>query len=217
MGELRKRGFLPGAVVNYLLLLGWSHPEEKEKLTHDEMVSAFEVGRIGKTAAMYDPKKMAWMNGLYIRDLSPDLWLEAAIPWLPDSVKAAYSNETQRQIAEIFQAHVDILDQLPQQTGVFENIIQYETDAREVLADLSSREVLKALSDELRQIKDDWTPDNIKACIKRAGKTTGKKGKELFFPVRAAITGNLHGPDLSRIATIKGSETVLRLIDNAVK
>ncbi len=135
VGELRERGFLPGAVVNYLLLLGWSHPEEKEKLTPDEMVSSFEVGRIGKTAAMYDPKKMAWMNGLYIRDLSPDLWMATAIPWLPDSVKAAYGNETQRQIAEILQAHVDILDQLPQQTGVFENIVQYETDAREVLAD----------------------------------------------------------------------------------
>jgi nondiscriminating glutamyl-tRNA synthetase len=217
LGELRERGYLPGAVVNYLLLLGWSHPEEKEKLAPEEMVTSFEVGRIGKTAAMYDPKKMSWMNGLYIRDLSPEQWMDVAIPRLPDSVRAAYDNETQQQIAVLLQSHVDTLDQLPEQTGIFDDKIRYETDAAEVLAESSSREVLKALSDELSQISDDWTPDNIKACIKRAGKTSGKKGKELFFPVRAAITGNLHGPDLSRVATIKGSETVLRLIGEAVK
>jgi len=217
VGELRERGFLPGAVVNYLLLLGWSHPEEKEKMTPDEMVTSFEVSRIGKTAAMYDPQKMSWMNGLYIRDLSPEQWAEVAIPRLPDSVKTTYNKDTQQQIAGLLQQHVETLDQLPQQTGIFDDEIRCEAEAAEVLAETSSREVLRALADELSQIKDDWTPENIKACIKRAGKTAGKKGKELFFPVRAAITGNLHGPDLARVATIKGSKNVLRLIEEAVK
>jgi glutamyl-tRNA synthetase len=214
VGELRQRGFLPAAVVNYLLLLGWSHPEEKEKLSPEEMVSSFDIKRIGKTAAMYDTTKMMWMNGLYIRDLPPEQWVEAALPRLPESIRAQYDKNQQRQIVEMLQAHVETLEQLPDQTGVFETEVAYETDAAEQLT--RAGDVLRALAQEFQKIGDDWTPENIKAAIKQTGKTAGKKGKELFFPVRAAITGNLHGPDLARVASIKGRDTVLGLIDRAI-
>ena len=215
VGELRERGFLPSAVVNYLLLLGWSHPDEKEKLSVEEMVTSFDIDRIGKTAAMYDTKKMAWMNGLYIRDLPPDEWAEFALPRLPVAIRSAYDEKAQRQIAELLQAHVETLEQLPEQTAVFDGDIGYDPEAAAALA--GAGDVLGALSEELRQIDGDWSPENIKAAFKRAGKAAGKKGKDLFFPIRAALTGNLHGPDLARVASIKGRDKVLQLIDRALE
>jgi len=67
VGELRAQGILPSAAVNYLVLLGWSHPKEKEVLTREEMIETFTIKRINKSAAVFDPKKLAWMNGQHLR------------------------------------------------------------------------------------------------------------------------------------------------------
>lgn len=213
IGELRDRGLLPDAVVNYLVLLGWSHPDEKEKLTRDEMVSTFSVDRINKSAAVYDPKKLTWMNGLYLRDISLDEWVDVASPFVPDSIKQRYGAEDQREILALLQEKVETLDQIPSKTGIFEDPLSYEDDAKAVLGHQSSRDVLKYLERELESAADEWTPEFLKTAFKKTGKATGKKGKELFFPIRAAVTGSLHGPDLSRVAAVKGRATVLQLIE----
>jgi glutamyl-tRNA synthetase len=215
VGELRKSGFLPDAVVNYLSLLGWSHPDEKEKLTREELIESFTIERINKSAAVYDPKKLTWLNGLYIRDLSLDEWVATASPFLPDDIKGRFNADDQREILAILQEKVETLDQITTQTRVFLDEVTYEDDAREALAEPTAREVLTALVQELESMTDDWTPEHIKAAFKAAGKQAGKKGKELFFPIRAAVTGNLHGPDLARVTAVKGKAVVLKLLEEA--
>jgi glutamyl/glutaminyl-tRNA synthetase len=214
--ELRRRGFLPGAVVNYLALLGWSHPDEKEKLSVDELIESFTIGRINKSAAVYDPVKLTWLNGQYIRDLSPEDWLEVAVPYLPDEITARYDPSGQREILAILQGKVDTLDQLARESSVFLDDVTYDDEAREVLDQPSAREVLAALRGELAPMAQSWQADNIKAAFKKSGKETGQKGKELFFPIRAAVTGRLHGPDLARVTAVKGRDSVLKLIDRAI-
>jgi nondiscriminating glutamyl-tRNA synthetase len=216
VGELRARGFLPDAVVNYLALLGWSHPDEKEKLTRAEMIDSFSIDRVSKSAAVYDPKKLTWLNGLYIRDLSPEGWETLALPFLPDTIKEHYDAEAQRGILALFQNHVDTLDQLASQAKIFAGGIEYDNEAREVLVGEASRDILTELSRELASTPDDWTPELVKTVFKQVGKATGRKGKDLFFPIRAAITGNLHGPDLSRISAIKGKDAVAGLVKRAL-
>jgi glutamyl-tRNA synthetase len=213
--ELRKAGFLPDAVVNYLSLLGWSHPEEKDKLLRDELIESFTIERINKSAAVYDPKKLTWLNGLYIRDLTHDEWVATASPFVPDDIKRRFSADEQREILDILQGKVETLDQIAKQSQIFLDEIAYEDDARDALAEPSAREVLTALVQELESMTDDWTPEHIKAAFKNAGKQAGKKGKELFFPIRAAVTGNLHGPDLARVTAVKGKTVVLKLLDKA--
>jgi nondiscriminating glutamyl-tRNA synthetase len=213
--ELRNAGFLPDSVVNYLSLLGWSHPEEKEKLTREELIESFTIERINKSAAVYDPKKLTWLNGLYIRDLTADEWFAMASPFVPDTIKRRFNDDEQREILDILQGKVETLDQIATQSRIFLDEIDYEDDAREALAEPSAPEVLTALTSALDSMTDDWTPENIKAAFKNAGKQAGQKGKELFFPIRAAVTGNLHGPDLARVTAVKGKAVVLRLIDRA--
>jgi nondiscriminating glutamyl-tRNA synthetase len=179
------------------------------------MIESFSIGRINKSAAVYDPKKLTWMNGLYIRDLPLDEWVGVATPFLPESITSRYDAGEQREILDILHEKVETLGQLPAQTGIFLDEVEYEDEARAVLGQESSHEVLAALATELESMADDWTPENIKAAVKKVGKATGHKRKELFFPVRAAVTGNLHGPDLSRIIAVKGKPAVMRLIDKA--
>jgi len=215
--ELRRRGFLPDAVVNYLALLGWSHPPEgeKEKLSRDELIKAFTVERINKSAAVYDPQKLTWFNGLYIRDLSADEWVAVASPFLPVEIKQRFDEEAQREILDILQAKVETLGDLATQALIFLDDVAREDEAREVLAQETSRTVLTALAGELASMTGAWVPEDIKAAFKKTGKDVGIKGKDLFFPIRAAVTGNLHGPDLARVTAVKGRTVVLNLIEKA--
>lgn len=214
--DLRAKGFLPGAVVNYLAMLGWSHPDEKEKLSVDQLIDAFSIDRISKSAAVYDPVKLTWLNGLYIRDLNLDDWVRVASPGLPAAIAARYDAAKQRELLGILQEKVERLDQVAQHTSIFLDEIAYHEDARETLAQPSSREVLTTLAAELGALAGDWEPEAVRAAFKRTGKATGMRGKDLFFPIRAAVTGRLHGPDLARVTAVKGRASVLGLIERAL-
>jgi nondiscriminating glutamyl-tRNA synthetase len=214
--DLRAHGFLPGAVVNYLALLGWSHPEQKEMLSIDELIESFSISRINKAAAIYDPVKLTWLNGLHIRDLSLDDWVDAATPYLPGEITQRYDADGQREILSILHEKVETLDTIPSHTGIFLDDVSYEEEARDILSQVASREVLKALCGELERLVDDWKPDTIKAAFKSTGKVAGRKGKELFFPIRAAVTGRVHGPDLARVTAVKGRPSVMKLIESVI-
>jgi nondiscriminating glutamyl-tRNA synthetase len=217
VGELRAKGYLPGAAVNYLLLLGWSHPDDKERLSRQEMIDSFSVDRISKTAAAYDPVKLGWMNGLYIRDLSLDEWVSVTREFLPQAIKRRYDADEQKEILDLLKEKVEVLEDLDRLTDVFEDDVCYDDEAAELLKKESSVRVLTALQSELVTVTGPWSPETVKAAIKSAGERTGNKGKDLFFPVRAAITGKLHGPDLARVAALKGKDSVARLVARALE
>lgn len=217
VGELRNRGYLPGAVVNYLALLGWSHPEEKEELTTRELIESFAVERINKSAAVYDPRKLGWMNGLYIRKLPLDEWVEAAGRYLPSPITKRYGGDEQREILDLLHNKVEVMEQIGGLAGVFEDEVVYDDEAREVLNGTSSAAVLEALRRVAEEAAGDWSAENVKAMLKETGKLSGVKGQDLYFPVRAAVTGVLHGPDLARIIAVKGKESLLRSIERAAR
>jgi glutamyl/glutaminyl-tRNA synthetase len=123
--------------------------------------------------------------------------------------------------------HVGAFSELKEECEIFRDDVAPDAEAAEVLANESSRRVLRAVVDVLdsrdgsesetepassRRGNERGTPglspQDFKVAVKEAGKAVGVKGKDLFFPVRAALTGNLHGPDLSRIAAIKGRRVV---------
>jgi len=217
VGELRARGFVASAVVNYLLLLGWSHPESKEIMTRDEMIAAFEIDRIGKAAGVLDPQKLVWMNGQHVRAFDPSELCSIAASYLPDWITENYDASARREIVEVLQDSIETLDGLPELCKIFADPVELEDDAREVLAQPASHDLLQAFEAVLSDLAGPMAPEDFKSLAKLAGKTAGRKGRELFFPLRAAITGNVHGPDLSKVASIKGSGSVSRLIRAALE
>jgi glutamyl-tRNA synthetase len=215
VGELKKLGFLPEAVVNYLVLLGWSHPEGKELLSIGEMVDAFDIDRVNRSAAIYDGTKLRWMNGQYIRKAPIARLAAEAEPFLPEYVRA-YSEAARKEILDLLRDGMETLADLERASLPFRPSPDLDDEAGACVAAPISQRVLDALRTALAAAPDGFTPAQFKAVMNGVGGATSVKGKDLFFPVRAAVTGSVHGPDLSRVAAIKGKAAVLASIDRAL-
>ncbi len=212
--DLRSRGYLASAVVNYLVLLGWSHPDSQEIMPIEEMIRTFGVDRINKAGAVFDLKKLSWMNGQHIRAINPDEFVAIALPYLPDGIKQHYDAEQLARMCRLLQDSVEFLDDLKRTSQAFAHPIIVDDEATEFLSRESSQAVVAGLSDAVTGASE-WTADFFKGAIKTVGKEAGVKGKDLFFPVRAALTGSVHGPDLVEVAVIKGKERVAELLGAA--
>jgi nondiscriminating glutamyl-tRNA synthetase len=217
VGELRDLGYLPGAVYNYLVLLGWSHPEEKEILGVDELVAAFSLERVTKSAAVYDREKLRWMNGQYIRRTAVDELFKTADRFFPESIRAAYDAGAREKVLALLHEKIEVLSELSEKSAPFERDPEQTEEARGVLVTPEARRVLDALEEALRRSAGELDAAGFKAVVEQVGRATGQKGKALYFPIRAALTGSVHGPDLAGVAEIKGRETVLRLLERARK
>lgn len=215
VGQLRELGFLSAAVVNYLVLLGWSHPDAKEILSSAELVENFTLDRVNKSAAVYDPKKLTWVNGRYVHAMSLDELFATADPFFPDFIRDVYPEDTRKNILGILHDSVETLGDLPEHSLPFRSPPDFEKEAAEILGSSTSETVLSALKKALEGGLETLTPQTFKSMMKGVGKETSLNGKDLFFPVRAALTGSVHGPDLASIAALKGKLAVLELIDRA--
>lgn len=217
VGQLRELGYLPGAVVNYLVLLGWSHPEGKEILDVQELVDAFTIDRVNKSAAVYDRAKLTWMNGRYIREADLGELFVVADSFFPDFVRASYPVDQRKSILGLLHDSVETLADLDTASAPFRSPPDLDREALDVIVSPSAKAVLTALDKALGSYADDtFTKEGFSAMMKDISKTTSIKGKELFFPVRAAVTGSVHGPDLAGVAALKGKDTVRSLTKRAL-
>jgi len=212
VGELRNAGYLPAAVLNYLVLLGWSHPGEKEVLSVDELTASFSLDRVSKAPSVYDREKLRWMNGQHIRAMDVDVLFTVADAFFPDFVRVAYSEPARRKILALLHEKIDVLSELPEKSAPFRSPLVFDREAAAVLATREAGEVIDALRSALEASSEVLTAAHFKALVKEVGNQTGQKGKALFFPVRAALTGAVHGPDLAGIAELKGKAAVLELL-----
>ncbi|HEX6791355.1 MAG TPA: glutamate--tRNA ligase [Candidatus Krumholzibacteria bacterium] len=217
VGDLRASGYLPEAAYNYLLLLGWSHPQSKEIMPRDEMIKVFGIERIGKAAAVYDRQKLQWMNGQYIRKLDLDTLCRLVDPYIPQSLRARYSEAQLREIVAILQDSLDLLSDFPKRAAIFEPAVEYEEETQELLRSETARRVLTSMVARLGAHHAALTPESFKEMILATGQEVALKGKELYFPIRGAMTGSVHGPDLTRVAAVKGRDTVLGLLEGAMR
>lgn len=215
VGELRDRGFLPEAVYNYLVLLGWSHPEEKEIIDPAELVAVFSLDRVSKSAAVYDREKLRWMNGQYIRRTGVDALFRTADRFFPESIRTVYGASVREKILGLLHEKIEVLSELSEKSAPFEQSPEIDSEAAGVLETPEALRVIDTLEKNLRASGEELTAAGFKTMVEDVGRATGRKGKALYFPIRAALTGVVHGPDLAGIAEIRGRETALRLLERA--
>lgn len=209
IATFREMGYLPEALVNYLALLGWGAEDGKtETFTLDELTRAFSLERVTASPAIFDFDKLNWLNRYYLKRAAPER--VAALAWdyfldrLPpkDSEEEVLRDWFKRLVA-VFVPGVDHLDQLPARTAF---IFGFDPDAARanqenaaVLASDSARIVLAELADRVRTYAEPVTPELFKKWLNEIKSATGIKGKELFHPVRIAITGAHSGPDFDKV------------------
>lgn len=218
--QYRERGYLPEAILNFLSLLGWSPEGERELFTRDELVDQFSLDRIAKNPAVFDIQKLNWMSNEYFKSTSPKRIAELVFPhlqrrgWYPaeGSVEQLAPDEQNwlLQLITLYQEQLSHAAELPQLTATFfEDRVRIENEQAEaVIAEAQVATVLTAFA-ELVEQTDSWSAETIAAILKQVQSATGCKGKQLFMPVRVALTGQTHGRDLNQTVYLLGRDKVL--------
>jgi len=209
--SFRELGILPEALRNYLALLGWSPADGvTEILSTEELIAQFSLERVHKSPAVFDPQKLNWLNAQYVFKLPEQVKVEhfrkliAGVLTLngylqPQEVEGA-SGLIYRMM-EIIADRTRPADLMHAIRIIFEYNADYVASGSEtchVVADAGSREVLKALIPKALA-ETDLTYERFREIAKSVQKETGKKGKELFHPIRVALTGAVSGPELEKL------------------
>lgn len=220
--QYKDLGYLPEALFNFITLLGWSPEGEEELFTKEQFIEIFDPSRLSKSPALFDMKKLKWMNNQYIKELSTDEVVDLALPHLVKAgkVKEEMSDQEKQWVYDIIALYKDQLSfgaEIIELTDLFfRTSIEYDEEAQEVLNEEQVPEVMKAFAQEINNLED-FESASIKSSIKAVQKATGHKGKKLFMPIRVATTGQTHGPELPQAIALLGKETVLARLEGAVK
>ena len=217
----RDEGFLPYALLNYLVLLGWGTSDSQQVFDSvEEMIEKFSLDRISKNPAVFDMKKLEWMNGYYIRKLSVDELFKLLTPYLKSSKfigKEEGEAEFVKKVISLEQERLKKLSQITEFADFFFlEDIEYDPQA---VSEILKKEGVRELLESFVEIIGEVEPFDISTVEKTTREFIAErklKGKDLMQPVRVAITGKKASPGLFEVMELMGKEKVLRRLKNAV-
>ncbi|MNF91430.1 Glutamate--tRNA ligase [compost metagenome] len=181
--------------------------------SREELVQAFNAARLSKSPAVFDTNKLAWMNNEYIKKADAERVVDLCLPHLRKAgrVSETMNAEEQAWVTDLVKLYQDKLrsgsDIVPLTELFFQDSVTDEGDAADVLAEEQVPTVLGAYLAQV-EASESFGADDQKALIKAVQQETGCKGKQLFMPIRAALTGQTHGPDLNQTIALLGKEKV---------
>jgi nondiscriminating glutamyl-tRNA synthetase len=210
ISSFREMGILPEALVNYLALLGWGAEDGKtETFTPEELTKAFKLERVTSSPAIFDFDKLHWLNRHYLKLAAPQRTLELAWPYfasagyLPATPVEGEIKAWAAAVIHLLLPSVDTLAQLPEKARFLFQFDAATTKAGEenaaLLATESAQKVLLAFAARVRASEGPVTPEQFKAWMNEIKAETGVKGKDLFHPVRIALTGSHSGPEFDKL------------------
>ena len=219
VSQYREEGFLPEALLNYLVLLGWSSPSGEEVLTLDRMVDEFSLHAISKSAPIFNRKKLEWLNSLYIRKIEEDHLSELLLPYLQKAGLQAnsFDQEYFAQLSGILKENLVILSQIEEYLGIFfDEKFSFEDGAKNILLNSENRETLR-MTIKVLETMPEMTGDVWSSMLSQLEEKTGLRGKGLYTPLRAGITGKTKGPELAKILPFLGRERIIRRLKMALE
>jgi len=206
VADYRERGYPAPAIVNYLAFLGWSPPGDREILSTDELIHDFTLERVSPSPSIFDEEKLNWVSARHIR-AGADRYFDEALEYFPEALRSAHPRETLREIFAVLAENLPSFSRIEAEVAPFRpGAPELSGEAREAMA--GAEELLSAFVAELDGCGE-WKAAAIGACMKAVGARLNVKGKGLYMPLRAALTGALHGPDLVRVMELRGRDDVL--------
>jgi nondiscriminating glutamyl-tRNA synthetase len=225
--EYIEKGYLPEVLLNFLSLLGWWPPQgfktasgHPEILSREELISAFNFEGLQKAPAVFDVQKLRWMNAYYIYHMPTAEIAKRARPFFEKagSKLTEHSQQWFENVIDAVKGDVFVLSDFPQAAELFLGATPVlETEAKTILNEPTAKQIVGQLISELESGKGDLSVADIEALPKKIAASTGIKGKALFMPMRAAITGKTHGPELKQILPLLGREIALKRIGELCK
>lgn len=215
-------GYLPEALFNFISLLGWSPEGEEEVFSQEQLISIFDEHRLSKSPAVFDTNKLAHMNNTYIKNADPDRIADLAIPHLQKASRlpselTAEQEEWARALVALYQEQMSAASDIVDLSEVFfRTHLELDAEGIEVMGGEQVPAVLSAFLAKIEQ-SDEFNAQKIAAMIKEVQKETGFKGKQLFMPIRVALTGQTHGRDLNQTIWLLGRDRVLDRLRSQIK
>jgi len=217
----RELGYLPEAIINFLALLGWSLDDKTEIIDLDTLIAAFDTGRLLTNPAVFNAEKLEWMNGVYIRNLSPEDLAERARPFLESALGRPVDAEKLAQIAPLIQERIKTLTDVVEMADFFftEGPLDYEAAA--LLGKKSFAGEGQRAADALASVitaagaLDDWGHEALEGAVRPLADEMGVKAGELFAVIRVAVTGKTAAPPLFETMAVLGRDLSLERLSAA--
>ena len=216
--DLLSQGYLTEAVINYLVLLGWSPRGEREFYSLDELKEVFDLEGLSKSSSVFDIQKMNWFNAEYIRRLSPEAFLEKAEPWLEKAL--GRDKFDLKRVSELLQARVEYLAQIPEMVDFLAAMPEFSSDLyvhKKMKCDQEvAKKGLKMIRPVLETVQN-WTENDLHDTVMAAISQSGMKNGQVLWPLRVAISGKASTPGGAiEIAYLLGREETIRRLDKSM-
>ena len=212
--QYKEMGYLPEAIFNFILLLGWSPVGEKEIYSREEAIADFDPARLSKSPSMFDPNKLRWINNQYMKKLSDEEVFNLCYPF----IEKEYGNVSKEKASKViasFKEQLSYGQEIVELARPFFTKVDYSSLGEEelnVLKEESVNNTLKVFLEELTSLNE-VNGDTVKAMLKQTQVRANVKGKMLYMPLRIALTGLMHGPDFTSLIQILGVEEIKERIN----
>jgi len=213
----RDMGYLPHAVVNYLVRLGWSHGDE-EIFTRDELVEKFSLENVGTSAAIFNPEKAEWLNFHYLKAMPVAELVAAVKPFLVAKGHEPLPDDgwLQRMVATLQERAKTLVELAAQGEFMLRAEIEIEPEAAAKHLTAAVREPLRQVRERLAAVEE-WTEETIHACFNEVTETTGLKLGKIAQPVRVAVTGRTASPGIFEVLDLLGKARSIARLDRALE
>jgi glutamyl-tRNA synthetase len=215
--DFYNKGYLPEAILNYVALLGWNPKTEQEKFSVKELVDLFDIAGISKSSAIFDPVKLHWLNGLYIKEIPAAEFHKQALPYYAE-IKTLIDKTL---LSSLLQSRIGAFSDIPEKIAFIDNYDNFDLtyfenkDSKTTLE--MAKEVLPTVLSALREQRE-WTNEAIFATYNAITETLGVKKKQLLWIIRIALTGALSTPcGASEMCILIGRELTLKRLEDTLK
>jgi glutamyl-tRNA synthetase len=199
--ELRAMGYVAPALMNFLALLGWSYDDKTTIMSREELIERFSLDRVVSSPATFDYEKLDWMNGVYLRALSPEEYADTLVEYLGPE----WDEQVVRRVAPLVQEKIERLDAFPEFAGFF---------FHDVEPDGADPEVVRAAREALGEVEP-WQAQPIEAALRGLAERLELSPRKAFQPIRVAVTGSTVSPGLFESLEVLGRDESLRRLEAA--
>lgn len=214
VANLQKQGYLNKSIINMLALTGWSPESYDEIFSLNDLIKEFKVSGIGKSNAVFDHNKLNWINNHYIKEMDKDEYYDWIKSYLNQEYLNVYNEAELKEMVLLYQEQLHYGQQINDLIKIFFEDSQINEEALKIIGD--HQDVLRVF---LTLIKENelWNEEIIKNIINEVKSRTGKKGKDLFMPIRIAGSYEIHGPELIVMLKLLGRDKIIKNINKVLK
>lgn len=217
--DYKKEGYLPEALINFLATLGWNDGTEQEIYKVDELIKKFSLDRVGRSGARFDERRLLWLDGAHIRELSLDKMMEYSEGFWPEEAINA-DEDYKKQVLSLVQERLKYFAELPELTRFFFTDLPVNPELISTHKQLKKYEPtkLKELLEQARGAieKTDFSKDQLQEALNNLLEKTGEKPAVLFSLIRIATTQASASPELAGSLSVLGKEKVMSRINQQI-